>query len=164
MCISGLIQPCQAAGEPVYVSPVPGATSRNYVDSWKVKHPRKKRVKAKALQPAMTDAELESKLGTFDSSGKLSTAGGESAALHLSLDTFVAWDFHKATPYVGIGLIIPQPWPKLRLSVQGANDRLGVGVGWKIIPVIDLTLGLSVFHDFTCNASEVGAYVSIFKW
>lgn len=109
-------------------------------------------------------ADLENRLGGFkEKTGELANVEPEKRAAALKVDTVFAWDVRRNTPYLGLGVVVAERG-KLRLSLVGANDRLGVGVGWKVIPVVDVTVGATLFWDFEKDDPNGSVYVSIFQW
>lgn len=94
--------------------------------------------------------------------GRTSTAEG--AAGKINIDTVVAWDIRRDLPYAGLGWVLSDPGNKLRVSVQAAPERIGLGVGYVVKPVLDIAIGPTVFRDFKDDTWGVGVFASIFRW
>lgn len=113
----------------------------------------------------MTDAELEARLGGFKPSGELAGMKAEKRAASILIDTFVAWDLTAETVVPGLALVLAEPLERsIRVTAQAGPDRLGLGVGWRVIPVIDLTVGLAVYRNFETDSNNVAVYGSVFKF
>jgi hypothetical protein len=53
---------------------------------------------------------------------------------------------------------------KLRLDIQLASNRIGFGIGYRLVPVIDLTIGVQGLWDLKDGSIQPGVYVSIWRF
>ncbi|MFA6093989.1 MAG: hypothetical protein WC986_13705 [Elusimicrobiota bacterium] len=80
----------------------------------------------------------------------------------LSLDTWVGKQSGRGGLDLGLGLTLP--WGRLRPSLQIAQDRAGFGLGWRVIPVLDVTIGVQGIWDLKTGQIQPGFYVSVFRF
>lgn len=119
------------------------------------------------LPESPTDEELEQKLGGFSSGGEMvGKEGNIRRASRLIVDGFLAYDLHRDSVYMGFGLSAPElEFAKVRLSLQGANDRLGLGLSYPLpIAVVDMRVGVAVFEDFETKHIGWAVYGSLFRF
>lgn len=110
-------------------------------------------------------AERKPLPGAFQPDGSYKPTPGIENAFKLKLDTFATYFPDDDDLTVGAALAFkPQSAPNLRPSIQVANQKLGLGLAYRIFPVVDGSVGVSVMRDFDALKWRVGAFVSIASW
>lgn len=113
---------------------------------------------------APEEPSLESSLPDFKEDGSFEESP-EDRALRFELDVFTGYLPGPNRIYTGL------LWPfyistdrRWRAGLQLADDIVGLGVARRVIPVIDVSVGISVVRDVDLHSTFVGGYVSLFKW
>lgn len=113
---------------------------------------------ARAAEPATTSGgftreEVQAALKATDSQPRLS---------RIFLDTWAGIRVGEPGLDVGIGMAFPVG--RLRPTVQIAPNYAAAGLGWVLIPVIDVTAGVNYGHDFRSHEERIGVYLSLFRF
>lgn len=123
------------------------------------------------LPPVTTDDRERriAELLPFDEGGEDPTSKGRVVdpvtrkAAALQIDTFAAYLPDATDIRLGLGLVVWQG-EKLRLTAQVANGGLGAGLAYKIVPVIDLSIGVGALYMVNDERVEPTIFASIYRW
>lgn len=80
----------------------------------------------------------------------------------LTLDTWIGKQLDRGGMDLGLSIVFPVG--RVRPSIQVAPDRLGFGLGWRLVPVIDIAIGVNGVWDLKTGRLEPGVYVSLFRF
>lgn len=107
-------------------------------------------------------SEPASSLIDFDETGRVADAPSRKAA-SLQLDAFAAFAPTEPDVKLGIGLVV---WKNatMRATVGALNGGVGAGLAYRLVPVIDLSLGLGGMYEVRDGRVVPYAFVSVAHW
>jgi hypothetical protein len=98
----------------------------------------------------------------FDDSGRVVDAPSRKASA-LQLDLFAAYVPASQDIKVGVGLVLKRAgnW---RVTAQVADGVVGAGVAYRLVPVIDLSVGAGLLYAPASGDVRPSAFVSLYRW
>lgn len=122
--------------------------------------------RARAFVEAHEELEGQQELARLLALGeeaKLAARLRADAGSKLKLDTVAGYVPRTRKVIAGLGLVAAERagW---RLTLQAASGALGAGLAYRVIPVVDLAVGVGAFWDPTDSVVDVGAFVTLARW
>jgi hypothetical protein len=106
---------------------------------------------------------IESGILDFDAQGRIVDPPSRRAA-SLRIDTWAAYLPRHPDIKLGLGLVLADSPHGPRASLQLGNGVIGLALGWKVIPVIDFTVGLGCLWSVQFDDLEPSVFFSFSAW
>jgi hypothetical protein len=99
----------------------------------------------------------------FDAQGRLEDPPSRRAAA-IRIDTWAGYFPRHPDIKLGLGLVLCDGPHAPRASLQLGVGVVGVGLGWKVIPIIDLAVGIGCLWSVEFDDLEPSIYFSFAAW